>query len=61
MKNQKYKMICINDTPTVTNFEEQKRTIQNCFDSILPDRSSFERESITVGAAREREVTSAAI
>lgn len=41
IKNQKYKMICINDDK-VLNFEETKNKINQALDSILPEKSSFE-------------------
>lgn len=45
IREQKCKMICINDTAEVGDFEQQKERICQSFASILPKRSSFERES----------------
>lgn len=42
IKNQKYKMICINDTVDIVNFEVQKEEIKKAFDEILPEKSLFE-------------------
>ena len=40
---QKYKLICINDTPRTEKFEEKKRIISECFESIVPEASGFEK------------------
>ncbi len=42
IRGQQCKMICINDTADVGDFEEQKRRIIQSFESILPEKSSFE-------------------
>ena len=42
IRGQQYKMICINDTSDVGDFEKQKRRIIESFESILPEKSSFE-------------------
>lgn len=42
IRGQQCKMICINDTADVGDFEEQKRRIIESFESILPEKSSFE-------------------
>ncbi len=42
---QKYKMVCLNDSEdieTIKDFEEAKQTIQESFEKILPNKSSFE-------------------
>ena len=39
---QKYKMICINDTSDTKNFEEKRLRINECFNSILSCKSSYE-------------------
>lgn len=39
---QKYKMVCINDTPRTINFEEKKIRINECFNKLLPERSLYE-------------------
>ncbi|MDA3057750.1 stealth family protein [Campylobacter sp. VBCF_05 NA6] len=41
IKNQKYKEICINDGE-IENFDEAMSQIISAFDSILPEKSSFE-------------------
>ena len=43
--SQKYKMICLNDSDSIESeaaFEEAKITVQNAFEKILPNKSSFE-------------------
>lgn len=40
--SQKYQMVCINDTPRTLDFETKKQTINECFQHILPEKSSFE-------------------
>ena len=40
--NQKYKMICLNDSNNINNFEEKKEKIIEAFNKILPEKSSFE-------------------
>ncbi len=44
IRNQKYKMVCINDSWDVNkeNFDTIKHEINAAFDSILPQKSSFE-------------------
>jgi len=42
IREQKYKMICLNDTVKVTNFDLLKNQIKDAFDSILPKKSEFE-------------------
>ncbi len=41
--NKKYKMICINDQNEEINFESAKTEINNAFEKIFPDKSSFEK------------------
>ena len=43
IKYQKYKMICINDSTDLKEFENVKNEVNKCFDSILPDKSKFEK------------------
>lgn len=43
IENQRYSMICINDTPNITDFAEHKRRVQQAFEKILPEKSSFEK------------------
>lgn len=42
IRNQKHKMICINDRIDIHDFERQKKLIQDAFESILPKKSDFE-------------------
>ena len=41
--NHKYKTICINDSNTNFDFEKAKQDINNAFEKILPEKSSFEK------------------
>ena len=41
--NQKYKMICINDSDSNVDFEKSKKEINDAFDNILNEKSSFEK------------------
>ena len=43
IKNQKYKMICLSDNYDDVNFAYERDFINNCFDKILPEKSSFEK------------------
>lgn len=43
IRKQKARVICINDSDRVTDFEGIKNKINSAFESILPDKSSFER------------------
>lgn len=43
IKKQKKKMICINDAKLNTDFEHIKKELQDAFEVILPEVSSFER------------------
>lgn len=40
---QKYKMVCINDQDENIDFEKSKTEINECFEKILPEKSSFEK------------------
>lgn len=42
LKKQSRKLVCINDTPRTLNFDEKKQIVKECFDLILPKKSSFE-------------------
>jgi len=42
IENNTYEIICINDSDDITNFEEIQAKIQNSFEAILPEKSSFE-------------------
>lgn len=41
--NQKYKMICINDSSSNFDFDKAKEEIISAFEKILPEKSSFEK------------------
>lgn len=43
IKKQKYKMICINDTDGIKNFENVKEEINEALQEILPNKSNFEK------------------
>ncbi len=43
IKKQGSKVICINDVEAEYDFETEKANLINSFESILPDRSSFEK------------------
>lgn len=45
LRGQKKKMICINDDSRFQDFEGMKRKVIQAFDSILPERSSFEKDT----------------
>lgn len=42
IKNQRRKIICVNDNEKVEDFENQKKLLNETFNSILPKKSSFE-------------------
>lgn len=39
----KHKMICLNDSSKVDSFEEKKKLLQEAFETILPEKSRFEK------------------
>jgi len=43
LKKKKHKLLCINDGETKENFETQKKKLNECFEIILPEKSSFEK------------------
>lgn len=43
IRKRSCKMICLNDTADVGDFEMQKKRIAEAFETILPEKSSFER------------------
>lgn len=43
IKKQKKKIICVNDAQIDSEFERVKKELQECFMTILPEVSSFER------------------
>lgn len=40
--NQSYKLICLNDNIHIRNYNEVMESIKGAFESILPEKSSFE-------------------
>lgn len=42
IREQKYKLICINDNVHIRNYEQTLISINEAFESILPDKSKFE-------------------
>ncbi len=43
IRSQKYKMICINDSEDIQDFEKAKQDIIDALEDILPDKSNAER------------------
>ena len=43
IKNQKYHVVCLNDTDESCDFEKDKKALIEAFDKILPEKSSFEK------------------
>lgn len=45
IKNKKYKVVCINDINSITDekFEIQKKMLLDAFDSVFPEKSSYEK------------------
>lgn len=41
-KNQKYKMICVNDNPNDIDFDKECARIQEIMESVFPEKSQFE-------------------
>lgn len=42
IRGRKYKMLCINDSPDI-DFESTEKQLNAAFESVLPDKSSFEK------------------
>jgi len=42
LKNQTYKLICLNDNIHIRNYSQVMKNIQEAFESILPEKSDFE-------------------
>jgi hypothetical protein len=42
IRQQSYKLICINDNEHIRNFEKTASELRDAFESILPEKSSFE-------------------
>jgi len=43
IRSQKYKLICLNDNVHIRNYEQVMQNIETAFESILPEKSSFEK------------------
>lgn len=43
LKNNKYKLICLNDSDSLKDFEKTKEEMKNLFEELLPNKSSFEK------------------
>lgn len=43
IKKSKYKVLCINDSSMDIDFEEIKKELEICFESIFPNKSKFEK------------------
>lgn len=44
LRKSAYKMVCINDGTTVTDFEATKKIVNEELDRLLPEKSGFEKE-----------------
>jgi hypothetical protein len=42
IKNQSYKLVCLNDNVHIRNYTQVMENIKNAFEDILPEKSSFE-------------------
>lgn len=42
MYTRKHKILCINDSPSIRNFNEEKMELKNRFDRLFPEKSDFE-------------------
>ena len=43
IRNQRKRVICLNDSDSTVDFEKAKLSLIRAFESLLPDKSSFER------------------
>jgi len=44
VRNQSYKLVCLNDNLHIRNYQQVMENIQTAFESILPKKSSFEKQ-----------------
>lgn len=44
LAQEKYKVICVNDDPILFDFEQEELNIKRAFDTVYPEKSSFELE-----------------
>lgn len=42
VRNQSYKLVCLNDNERIPNYDTLMSKVEDAFESILPDKSSFE-------------------
>ena len=42
VKNQSYKLVCLNDNVHIRHFQQVRNNLQAAFESIFPEKSSFE-------------------
>ena len=42
IREQSFSLVCINDNEHIINFEKTMECVNSAFESILPDKSSFE-------------------
>ena len=43
IRNQSYKLVCLNDNVHIRNYKQVMENIESAFNSILPEKSSFEK------------------
>lgn len=43
IRNQSYSLVCLNDNKNIRNYDTLMEEIRSAFDSILPEKSSFEK------------------
>jgi hypothetical protein len=43
IRKQKYRIVCINDPEATIDFEKEKLRVNKAFESVFPEKSSFER------------------
>ena len=43
IRNQEYSLVCLNDNKNIRNYDQLMGELQEAFQSILPDKSSFEK------------------
>ena len=43
IREQKWKILCINDNEKAEQFEVMKTQVRDAFETVLPERSSYER------------------
>lgn len=43
IRNQEYSLVCLNDNKNIRNYDQLMSDIRDAFESILPEKSSFEK------------------